>query len=176
MSLDDPPPSQYPGSLILAMVAELVNDNNRLVKLNRAIALHRILIILLSSNPAYYVVIPALDILERSMTALNMEQFSRSFEGEGGFALLASVLAPEWRADIQATIMRLMIGVPPDGKERPVLACPPLLSTVLAALDWLLQNHSQEDEFDVTPSPSRVKSSSAAPIRSISISPMTSSK
>jgi hypothetical protein len=52
------------------MFAEVAQDATRLIKLNKAIALHRLLVVFISSNPAYYVVIPSLEMLEQCLSTL----------------------------------------------------------------------------------------------------------
>ncbi|ORY31849.1 hypothetical protein BCR39DRAFT_525741 [Naematelia encephala] len=167
---DEPPPSQVAAASILAMMAELCHNKVRLVKLNKSIALHRLLVIFLSSNPAYYVVLPCLDILERCLTTPGLEGFQRSFEAEGGFALMARTIGPLWRTDVQAPIFRMMMG---PAKESHTLHCPNLLSSVLAALDFLLQAAGETDDTGARPSGvTRTRSGTITSVHSIGFSPL----
>ena len=162
---NEPPPSQAPAAQILAMIAGLSHNGQRLVKLTRSIALHRLLVIFISSNSAPYVITPCLDILERCLLTSGLESFQRLFEAEGGFALLARTLGALWTGDMQARILRMLTGpVSADGKT---LQCPALVSTLLAALDCLLQS---DDPFR----PSRRGSISS--IRSVTMTPLTTSE
>ncbi|ORX37124.1 hypothetical protein BD324DRAFT_427167 [Kockovaella imperatae] len=158
----EPPASQAPAAQILSMIAGLTHNGPRLVKLNRSIALHRLLVIFISSNSAPYVIIPCLDILERCILTSGLESFQRSFEAEGGFALLARTLGPVWTGDIQARVLRMLTG--PSSSDGKTLLCPTLISAVLSALDCLLQ--TGDDPFK----PSRRGSMSS--IRSVSMTPM----
>lgn len=142
-SPSEAPPAQSAASLILAMIADLSHHKPRLLKLNKALALQRLLVIFISSNSAYYVILPCLDILERCLVTPGMENFQRSFEAEGGFALLARTLGPMWRADVQAAVFRMLVGTQAD---RSGLQCSPLLSSVLSGLDSLLQVTSESED------------------------------
>lgn len=127
------------------MIADLSHNGPRLVKLNKSLALHRLLVVFISSNPAYYVIVPSLEILEQCLSTAGLEGFQRSFETEGGFALLAKTLPGIWRDDIQGHVFRMMLGndVQDDGKSG--VKVPGLVSSVMAALDILLQLASEED-------------------------------
>ncbi|OCF40285.1 hypothetical protein I317_05918 [Kwoniella heveanensis CBS 569] len=150
---NDPPPYQVPAALILSMIASLCADKSRIIKVNRSLALHRLLVIFLSSNSAYYVVIPCLGLLERCMTTSGLESFQRSFESEGGFALLANTLAPIWRSDIQKLVVKIMLGPEKEtDKEGKPLQTPAMVACLLAALDMLLQQAGEADEPGFMPS------------------------
>ncbi|WVF68754.1 hypothetical protein IAT40_003526 [Kwoniella sp. CBS 6097] len=148
---NEPPPYQVPAALILSMIASLCSEKSRIIKVNRSLALHRLLVIFLSSNSAYYVVIPCLELLERCMTTSGLESFQRSFESEGGFALLANTLAPIWRFDIQTSVVKIMLG-PEKEKESKSLQSPAMVACLLAALDTLLQQAGEADEPGFMPS------------------------
>lgn len=167
VSTTEPPASQAPAAQILTMIAELASDAARLVKLTKSLALHRLLIIFISSNSAYYVIVPCLDILEKCLTTPGLESFQRSFETEGGFALLARSLGPVWRDDIQGYIFRSMLGPSDDKKD--TLHCQALVSTVLAALEHLLQASSEDD---ARPTPLRTRSGTITSIRSVALTPI----
>ncbi|WVQ96281.1 hypothetical protein IAU59_003385 [Kwoniella sp. CBS 9459] len=150
---NEPPPYQVPAALILNMIASLCADKSRIIKVNRSLALHRLLVIFLSSNSAYYVVVPCLELLERCMITPGLESFHRSFESEGGFALLANTLAPIWRSDVQASVVRIMLGPEKDKeKEAKSLQSPAMVTCLLAALDTLLQQAGEADEPGFMPS------------------------
>ncbi|EIW67561.1 hypothetical protein TREMEDRAFT_33244 [Tremella mesenterica DSM 1558] len=167
----EPLPSQQAPSLILNMMAQLLHTPQRLIKLNKSIALHRLLVVFISSNSTYYVIIPCLDILEKSMTTKGMETFQRSFESEGGFALLARTLPSIWRKDIQEYVLRMMLG-PEDNREgKNVLACPQLLSCVMSTLEILLQVGGEEDS-PTRPMNSRTRSGTVTSLRSVRMSPI----
>lgn len=119
------------------MLAEILTSPKRLVKLNKAISLHRLLVIFLQSNPAPFVAVPCLDILALCLSTPGVDSFQRQFEGEGGFALLAKTLAPIWDAHILETVFTMLLG--PTGSAGASLACPPAIASVMAALDVLLQ-------------------------------------
>lgn len=169
----EPPPSQAPAAYVLTMFAEVAQDAARLVKLNKAIALHRLLVVFISSNPAYYVVIPSLEMLEQCLSTPGLESFHRSFETEGGFALLAKTLPGIWRDDVQGYVFRMMLGkeISEDGKGN--VKCPGLLSCVLGALDVLLQQAGDDESSGSgRPSQARTRSGTVTSIRSIAFSPI----
>lgn len=151
------------------MIAELCSNTQRLVKLNKALALHRLLVVFISSNSAYYVVLPSLGILERCLTTPGLESFQRSFETEGGFALLARTLPAMWRTDLQESIFRILLG-PGEGKT--ALQCPPVLSTVTSALEQLYQNAGDTEETSSRPAHGRTRSGTLTSVRSINMSPL----
>ena len=157
--------------MILKMVSELLHNPARLVKLNKTVAFHRLLVIFIASNSAYYVILPCLDMLERCMTTTGVDGFLRSFESEGGFALLSQVLPSIWRHDIQAYILRMFLGKD-EGKHN--LACPQLLTCLLTSLDVLLQSGGDEEGF--RPTPGRTRSGTITSVRSVVMSPLISSK
>lgn len=167
----EPPPSQAPAALILQMIADLAGQPARLVKLNKSLALHRLLVIFISSNSAFYVIVPCLEILERCLSTPGMDSFQRSFEAEGGFALLARTLGSCWRDDIQDCVFRMMLGLQKDkrDKDKDTLACPSLVSTVLSALDFLLQS-AGEDE--TRPMVGRTQSGTVTTMRSVAMTPL----
>jgi hypothetical protein len=119
------------------MTVDVLHIPKRLIKVNKALSLHRLLVVFLQSNPAPFVALPCLDILSQCLSTPGLESFQRSFEGEGGFALLAKTLAPIWSANIQETIFRMVFG--PTGPAGAALACPPAIPTLLTALDVVLQ-------------------------------------
>ncbi|WWD18748.1 hypothetical protein CI109_103202 [Kwoniella shandongensis] len=168
---DEPPPYQLPAALILGMIAQLCQSKQRLVKLNRSLALHRLLVIFLSSNSAYYVVLPCLEILELCLITTGLETFQRSFESEGGFALLAGTLAPIWRSDIQVLVIKMLMG---QGREEKAgLLSPPMVACLLAALDFLLQQAGDMDDGGNRPTTGRTRSGTITSIKSIAFSPVT---
>lgn len=169
----EPPPSQAPAAYVLTMFAEVSQDAARLVKLNKAIALHRLLVVFISSNPAYYVVVPSLEMLEQCLSTSGLENFHRAFETEGGFALLAKTLPGIWRDDIQGYIFRMMLGkeVSEDGKGN--VKCPGLISCILGALDMLLQQAGDDESSGSgRPPHGRTRSGTVTSIRSIAFSPI----
>lgn len=184
MSGPEPPPSQAPAAQILAMIADLSHQPARLMKLNKALALHRLLIIFISSNSAPYVIIPCLDILEHCITTPGLEGFQRSFEAEGGFALLTSTLGQVWGPKVQGPVVRMVLGdrlvdgkvvevEKKDKKEKDTpLHCPPLVSTMLAALDFLLQSFGEDDSGGKSPTPSLRRIPTNGSTRSVLMTPM----
>ncbi|WVQ84943.1 hypothetical protein IAT38_007106 [Cryptococcus sp. DSM 104549] len=160
---NEPPPYQLPAALIISMIAELCHDPSRLVKLNRSVALHRLLVIFISSNSSYYVVLPCLDLLEYCMKTPGLESFQRSFESEGGFALLARTLPPLWRDDIQGAVVQMMVGEKP-GKG---ILSPPMVACLLAALDYLLQLAGESEESGGRPQQQRTRSGTITSVRSM---------
>lgn len=167
------PPSRLPAALTLAMMAEISADSLRLVKLNRTVALHRLLVIFISSNSGYYVVLPCLDILHNCLSTPGLESFERSFEGEGGFALLARTLAPIWRDDIRVRVMRMIAG--PDGDASSGLQCSSMVSSLFAALEALLQTATEAEPEANSPTPRRRRSSTIGSLRSLNMTLTTSS-
>jgi hypothetical protein len=168
---NDPPPLQVSAAQILAMISELSSQPSRLQKLNKSLALHRLLIIFISSNSAFYVIVPCLEILQNCLITPGLEAFQRNFEAEGGFALLARTLGSCWRDDVQKLVFEMMLGpkTAEDGKESTTLACGQLVSTVLAALDWLLQA-SAEGGDEVRPAlTGRTRSGTITSIRSVTL-------
>lgn len=119
------------------MLAQFLTNPKRLVKLNKALALHRLLVIFLQSNPAPYVALPCLDILAMCLSTPGIESFQRQFESEGGFALLARTLAPLWSERVQTTVFGMIFGS--TGTAGSSLACIPAMAAPMAALDLLLQ-------------------------------------
>ncbi|ODN93441.1 hypothetical protein L198_05306 [Cryptococcus wingfieldii CBS 7118] len=168
---DTPPPYQLPAALILTAVAELSQDSTRLHKLNRSVALHRLLVILLSSNISTYVVRPCLALLEQAMTTRGLETFSTSFESEGGFALLSRTLPASWDNDIQAVVTRMVLGDDPGKKLR----SPQMVGCLLSAMDWLLQAAGDSGESAERPSTIRARSGTGSSIHSLSASQIKAS-
>nr|XP_018262052.1 uncharacterized protein I303_05067 [Kwoniella dejecticola CBS 10117]OBR84210.1 hypothetical protein I303_05067 [Kwoniella dejecticola CBS 10117] len=168
----EPPPYQVPAALILNMISSLCADKARLKKLNKSLALHRLLVIFISSNSSYYVVKPCLEILEHCTVLSSSDSFSRSFENEGGFALLATTLAPIWRSDIQQIVVRTMVGeqAKETGKDIKTLQSPHMATCLLAALDTLLQQAGDSDEPGYIPT-LQGRRKSVASIRSVSFFP-----
>jgi hypothetical protein len=169
----EPPPSQAPAAYVLTMFAEVAQDAPRLVKLNKSIALHRLLVVFISSNPAYYVVVPSLEMLEQCLSTPGLEGFHRSFENEGGFALLAKTLPGIWRDDIQGYVFRMMLGKDAVDDAKGTVKCPGLVSCLTGALDVLLQQ-AAEDESSSSGRPSQVRtrSGTVTSVRSIALSPI----
>jgi hypothetical protein len=120
----EPTPAQYPAALILTMLAGLLTNAKRLTKLNKAVSLHRLLVIFLQSNPAPFVAMPCVDILALCLSTPGLDSFQRNFEAEGGFALLAKTLPPIWNPHIQETVFGMLFG--PTGTAGASLACPPV--------------------------------------------------
>jgi hypothetical protein len=170
-SMTDAPTPQLAGSLILASLVELLKDEQRLVKLNRAIALHRLLVIFISSNSAYYVVIPCLQILQLCLSTPGLESFQRSFEGEGGFALLARTLGPIWRDDIQNLVWKMMVD---EDSDKSALGCSNMVPIVTAAIEHLLSSALESDEGKASAPPGmgRTRSGTITSIRSIALTPV----
>ncbi|WOO83333.1 Beige 1 [Vanrija pseudolonga] len=137
----EPTAAQLPAALILQMMAELLTAPKRLTKLNKAVSLHRLIVVLLQSNPAPFVAIPCLDILKLCLSTPGLESFQRSFETEGGFALLARTLAPIWQDHIQETVFAIVLGK--DGMQGSALACPPAIASLTTALETLLQTANE---------------------------------
>lgn len=155
------------------MIAEMSQNGPRLVKLNKALALHRLLVVFISSNPAYYVIVPSLEILEQCLSTPGLEGFQRSFETEGGFALLAKTLPGIWRDDVQGYVFRMMLGkdTPDDGKAG--VKCPGLVSSTLGALDILLQLASDEDSGGTSrPTHTRTRSGTLSSAYSVALTPL----
>lgn len=172
VSLNEIPPSQLPASLVLRAIADLVEDNQRLIKLNRAIALHRLLVIFISSNSAYYVIIPCLQILKQCLTTPGLESFQRSFEGEGGFALLGRTLGPIWRNDIHDLVFDMLIN--PEQRDGPLVSSA-MVPVVTAALESLLSAVGDGEEI-TRPTHGRSRSGTGTSIRNIAITPLVSGK
>ncbi|ADV25860.1 hypothetical protein I305_04819 [Cryptococcus gattii E566] len=164
---NEPPPYQLPAALILAKLAELCHNPTRLTKLNRSVALHRLLVIFLSSNSSPYVVFPCLDLLLHCMTTPGLENFQRSFESEGGFALLARILPPVWNFEIQDIVLKMVLGDEPEKK----LLSPQMVTCLLAALDWLLQMAGDSEEGGGRPQVARTRSGTISSVRSMAAFP-----
>ncbi|WVQ73417.1 hypothetical protein IAR50_002989 [Cryptococcus sp. DSM 104548] len=170
--IDTPPPYQLPAALILQAIAELSQDAVRLQKLNRCVALHRLLVILLSSNMSSYVVRPCLALLEQAMTTRGLETFSKSFESEGGFALLSRTLPLSWDDDVQAAVTRTVLGDDPIKKLR----SPQMGGCLLSAMDWLLQAVGETGESGERPAAIRARSGTGSSIKSLgAVSPQINS-
>lgn len=156
------------------MFAEVAQDAPRLIKLNKSIALHRLLVVFISSNPAYYVVVPSLEMLEQCLSTSGLEGFHRSFENEGGFALLAKTLPGIWRDDVQGYVFRMMLGKEPVDDAKGTVKCPGLVSCLTGALEVLLQQASEDESSSSgRPPHTRTRSGTVTSVRSIAFSPMT---
>ena len=154
------------------MIAELSHNGPRLVKLNKSLALHRLLVVFISSNPAYYVIVPSLEILEQCLSTPGLESFQRSFETEGGFALLAKTLPGMWRDDIQAYVFSMLLGKD-AGEDDKNVKSPGLISSVMGALEVLLQIASEEESGGSgRPSQSRTRSGTVTSVMSVALSPI----
>ncbi|KAL7420576.1 Beige protein-like 1 [Cryptotrichosporon argae] len=164
-----PTPTQLPAAIIFSMIAELLHNPARLAKLNKSLSLHRLLVIFLSSNPAAHVAIPSLDIIACCLTTPGLEGFQRSFEAEGGFALLARTLAPLWNAQVQEKVVKMLLGK--EGATASHLACPAALPSLTSALDYLLQAAGEGDMR--RPSLSRTVTGTTLPGR-LDVTPMPS--
>ena len=70
--------------------------------------------------------------------------------------------------------MLIRMTLAPDG-EQSALLCPPLVATLLAALDYLLQATGDGDEPVARPGHSRSKSGTMSSIGSLAMSPATRS-
>jgi hypothetical protein len=159
------------------MFAEVAQDAPRLVKLNKSIALHRLLVVFISSNPAYYVVVPSLEMLEQCLATPGLESFHRSFENEGGFALLAKTLPGIWRDDIQGYVFRMMLGKDPVDDGKGTVKCPGLVSCLTGALEILLQQAAEEESSSSgRPAHARTRSGTVTSTRSIALSPIVTCK
>ena len=173
----EPSSLQSPAAQILAMVADLTKDPQRLVKLTRSLALHRLLIIFISSNGAPYVIGPCLTMIEQCLTTPGVESFQRSFEAEGGFTLLAGTLGPTWNEDIQHSVFRMMLGPQWEtekDQEKGSLACQQLVSSILSALEYLLSVSGEDDTS--RPSFGRTKSGTSLAGRSTVMTPLKTGK
>lgn len=166
---DDPPPSQQAAALVLECMADLMDDPTRLIKLNRAIALHRLLVIFISSNTAYYVIEPCLRMLKACLTTAGLESFQRSFEGEGGFALLGRTLGAIWKESIQAVVLDSIID--PDQRDGP-LVCVAMVPVLTAAIETLLAAAGESDTAAPAPPHTRTRSGTITSVRSITITPL----
>lgn len=154
------------------MIAELSHNGPRLVKLNKSLALHRLLVVFISSNPAYYVIVPSLEILEQCLLTPGLESFQRSFETEGGFALLAKTLPGMWRDDIQGHVFNMLLGKEAGDDDKSV-KCPGLVSSVMGALEVLLQVASEEDSGGSgRPAHTRTRSGTVTSAMSVALSPI----
>jgi hypothetical protein len=151
------------------MISELSSQPTRLQKLNKSLALHRLLIIFISSNSAFYVIVPCWQSLQNCLVTSGLEAFQRNFESEGGFALLAGTLGSCWRDDVQKLVFEIMLGTKAreDAKEGTSLACGQLVSTILAALDWLLQASAEGGDEARPAMAGRTRSGTITSIRSI---------
>jgi hypothetical protein len=145
-SAPEPTGPQRAGAMVIQMMAEVLRSPKLLVKLNKALSLNRLLVVFLQSNPAAYVVLPCLDIVASCLSTPGLESFQRSFESEGGFTLLAKTLAPIWSASVQETVFRILFGsVGPAGAA---LVCPPIIPTILTAVDVLLQDPGKDGRLE----------------------------
>jgi hypothetical protein len=154
------------------MIAELSHNGPRLVKLNKSLALHRLLVVFISSNPAYYVIVPSLEILEQCLSTPGLESFQRSFETEGGFALLAKTLPGIWRDDIQGHVFSMLLGEEAGDDDKNV-KCPGLISSVMGALEVLLQISSEEESgASGRPAHTRTRSGTVTSVMSVALSPI----
>lgn len=162
----EPTAAQLPAALILEMMAELLTSPKRLTKLNKAVSLHRLIVVFLQSNPAPFVAIPCLDILKLCLSTPGLESFQRSFETEGGFALLARTLAPIWQDHIQETVFAIVLGK--DGTQGSALACPPAIASLTTALETLLQTANEAADG----ARSSTLSKSVGSVRSLAATPI----
>jgi hypothetical protein len=171
-SLTEIPSSQLAAALVLSSIADLVTDDQRLIKLNRAIALHRLLVIFISSNSAYYVILPCLRILKQCLITPGLESFQRCFEAEGGFALLGRTLGPIWREDIQELVFDTLVN--PDQRDGS-LVCSAMVPVLTAAMEMLLAA-AGETEDTGRPTHTRSRSGTVTSVRSITITPLVPGK
>lgn len=77
-----PPPAQELAATLLGQLPEILQAPTHLAKLMTTLPLHRVLIILLSNNPAIYVAIPCLEIVNLCLDSPNEDVFQRKFESE----------------------------------------------------------------------------------------------
>lgn len=159
------------------MIAELSHNGPRLIKLNKSLALHRLLVVFISSNAAYYVIVPSLEILQQCLSTPGLESFQRSFETEGGFALLAKTLPGMWRDDIQSHVFEMLIGEDAGQDDKGNVKCPGLVSSVMGALEVLLQVASEEESGGSSrPAHTRTRSGTVTSVMSVALSPIVTGK
>lgn len=171
-SATEPPPYQQPAALVLSTLADLMEDQQRLIKLTRAVALHRLLVIFISSNSSYYVILPCLRILKACLSTPGLESFQRLFEDEGGFALLGRTLGPMWRRDIEDLVFECLID--PEQRDGP-LTCAVMVPVLTAAIESLLSG-SGDTEETARPTHGRTRSGTVTSVKSISITPLVTSE
>jgi hypothetical protein len=154
----NPTSAQYAPSLVFAMIADVIKTPARLIKTNKVLSLHRLLVIFLTNNPALFTIEPCLAILESCLPTTIGDSFLRHFEAEGGFALLARVLPLVWTPSIQSAVFRLLMG--PQPEQATSLRCAPILSCLIATIERLLQAATDAEDSSSRP-PSRPRSSTA---------------
>lgn len=142
-----PPSTQLPAAETLKVLVEILNTPSNLSKLLSVLPLHRVLIILLANNGAAYVAKPCLDILLNCLKSPGGPAFERKFDQEGGYVLLARVLALIWDLDIQDKIFGHLLGSEPTADKLPGQCLFPCL---MAAFERLLQAATTNEE-DLTP-------------------------
>lgn len=160
-----PSTAQYAPSLVFSMVAEVIKTPARLIKTNKVLSLHRLLVIFLTNNPALFTIEPCLAILEACLTTTIGDSFSRHFETEGGFALLARVLPLVWTPSVQATVFGLLMG--PHPEQATSLHCAPILSCLIATIERLLQLATEPDDGSSQLPTTRKRSSTVSSVRSL---------
>jgi hypothetical protein len=187
-----PPPAQAVPASVLAFVPEILQSPTHLGKLMTTLPLHRVLIIFLSSNPAIFVALPALEIVVLCLDSPNEDVFQRKFESEvsapkegwrciqahsiqafititpqGGFVLLARVLAAVWNSRTRELVFRGLLG--PEGPTDNANVRARMLPCVLAALEKLLQTACDVDEASSRPTAHRPRSATTSRLASPSI-------
>lgn len=138
-----PPSSQLAAAEALQVVRDVIQSPSHLTKLLSLLPLHRVLIILLSNNGSIYVAEPCLDILLICSRSSGGASFERRFDQEGGFALLARVLAQVWNGSIQKKVLDHVLGSDATSEKLPGASLFPCL---IAAIEKLLQAAFTNDD------------------------------
>lgn len=86
---------------VLRILPLLLQDQERLQKLLTVLPMHRIMVILITCNPADYVLLPCLQVISMSLNSQYGSTFQKRLEAEGGFVLLAKNLAPIWDREVE---------------------------------------------------------------------------
>ncbi|GHJ86512.1 hypothetical protein NliqN6_2914 [Naganishia liquefaciens] len=131
-----PTVAQSTALMIYQILAEVLQEPRHFTKLVASLPLHKILIIILSSNPFPQTVSTTLNIVKAGINNGTSESFEKAFIAEGGYDLLARLLPVAWSIRIQDEVFALATDttetrMSQDRRKR-------MFSIIIATLDRLL--------------------------------------
>ncbi|KAJ9113849.1 hypothetical protein QFC19_000042 [Naganishia cerealis] len=142
---------------VYQVLAQILESSMNLTKLVTALPLHRVLIVILSSNPFAETISISLAIFKSAITHSPHEQFEKRFSAEGGYDLFARLLPANWSTKIQDNVFAVILDEPkahisPAGTKL-------IFGIIFTALERLMQ--IPEEETPVTPKPVFTRARSA---------------
>lgn len=139
-AMTSPMQTQLPSALLLAAVADIcASSETHCAKLQSVLAVHQVLVVLLTCNPAAFVVGPCMSMVTTILTSSTGAQFRQKFEREGGFELLIKTTPPVWDLEIQKLIFKAL-----EERQEDEWVNEALFPCVTSALERLVQSAFEE--------------------------------